>query len=98
MKEHPILENVPGRDDMLYMTSIPWVSFTGFMHPMHLQPADSVPRFAWGRFFKDGGDLKMPLAMQGHHALKDGIHLGRFYEKLQEYLHYPDFTLGQAQG
>jgi len=78
------------------MTAIPWVSFTSVMHPMHLQPADSVPRFAWGKFFEDGKYLKMPLGVQGHHALMDGIHMGRFYAEVQDHLHHPGLVLGEA--
>ncbi len=95
MKEHPWVDAV-GRDDYLYMTAIPWVSFTSFMHPMHLQPADSVPRFAWGKFFEEGNLLKMPLNVQAHHALMDGVHMGRFYTEVQDYLHHPDLVLGEA--
>jgi chloramphenicol O-acetyltransferase type A len=96
VKEHPTLEDEPGQDDLLFMTAIPWVSFTSFMHPMHLQPADSVPRFAWGKLFEDGKFLKMPLGVQGHHALMDGLHMGRFYAEVQEYLHHPGSVLGEA--
>ena len=95
-KEHPTLENEQGRDDLLFMTAIPWVSFTSFMHPLDLHPADSVPRFAWGKFFEDGEFLKMPLSVQAHHALMDGLHAGRFYKKVQDYLHHPDSILGEA--
>jgi len=66
------------------------------MHPMHLHPADSVPRIAWGKFFEDGEFLKMPLGVQVHHALVDGVHMGRFYEKVQDYLHHSDVFLGEA--
>lgn len=93
-KESPSLADPPGRDDLLYMTAIPWVSFTSFMHPMHLQPVDSVPRFAWGKLFDDGPLLKMPLAVQGHHALMDGIHVGRFYARIQDYFCSPQLLLG----
>ncbi len=96
VKEHPTLEDEPGRDDLLFMTSIPWVSFTSVMHPMHLDPADSVPRIAWGKFFEEGKFLKMPLGVQGHHALIDGIHMGRFYAEVQDYFHHPDSVLGEA--
>jgi chloramphenicol O-acetyltransferase type A len=77
VQEHPTLEDEPGRDDFLFMTAIPWVSFTTILHPLHLDPADSVPRIAWGKFFEDDESLKMPLGVQGHHALMDGIHIGR---------------------
>jgi chloramphenicol O-acetyltransferase type A len=95
VRAHPTLEDRPG-DDVLYMTPIPWVSFTGFKHPMPLHPADSVPRFAWGKFFQDGGRVKMPLDVQGHHALMDGLHVGRLYQRVQELLDDPQAVLGAA--
>jgi chloramphenicol O-acetyltransferase type A len=79
IKEHPTLENEPGQDNLLYMTGIPWVSFTGLMHAIHTHPVDSVPRVAWGKFFAEGNRLKMPLSVQVHHALMDAIHVGRYY-------------------
>jgi len=94
VRENPTLDDGPDADDLLFMTAIPWVSFTSFMHPLDLNPVDSVPRFAWGKFFSDGGQLKMPLSVQGHHALMDGIHMGRFYEKAQLYLHHPQTLFG----
>ena len=96
VKEHLTLEDEPGRDDLLFMTAIPWVSFTSFMHPMHLHPADSVPRFAWGKFFEDGDLLKMPLDVQAHHALMDGVHMGRYFAEVEDYLHRPEVVLGEA--
>jgi len=96
VQEHPKVEDSPDQDNLLYMTAIPWVSFTSFMHPMHLQPADSVPRFAWGKLFEDGELLKMPLSVQAHHALMDGVHVGKFYAEVQGYLRQPDFLLGEA--
>jgi chloramphenicol O-acetyltransferase type A len=94
-KERPTLEGQPGRDDVLYTTSIPWVSFTSFAHPTHLHPVDSVPRLAWGKRFEDGGRLKMPLSVQGHHAMMDGLHMGQYYERVQAYLDAPDQSLGR---
>jgi len=93
VRAHPTLEDRPG-DEWLYMTAIPWVSFTGFEHPMQLHPGDSIPRFAWGKFFEDGGRVKMPLQVQGHHGLMDGLHVGRFYQRLQELLDDPEAALG----
>jgi chloramphenicol O-acetyltransferase type A len=96
VQDAPTLEDEPGRDDFLFMTAIPWVSFTAFEHPAHLQPADSVPRFAWGKILEDGKLLKMPLGVQGHHALMDGLHVGKFYAEVQDYLDHPDLVLGES--
>ena len=93
-KTQPTLEDEPGRDDYLFMTAIPWVSFTSFMHPLSF-PVDSVPRFAWGKFFKQGEKLLMPLSVQGHHALMDGVHMGGYYGLIQEYLNEPEKVLGE---
>ena len=96
VKEHPMLDDEPNQDDLLFLSDIPWVSFTSFVHPFHLNPTDSIPRLVWGKFFKEGNLLKMPLSVQGHHALMDGIHIGRFYEKVQDCLQQPKVVLGKA--
>ncbi len=93
VKRNPTLEDEPGQDDLLFMTSIPWVAFTTMMHPIHMHPADSVPRIAWGKIYGDGASLKMPLSVQGHHGLMDGLHAGRYYEKVQEMLNHPERIL-----
>ncbi|UCG00356.1 MAG: chloramphenicol acetyltransferase [Candidatus Heimdallarchaeota archaeon] len=96
VKKHLELANDPERDDYLFMSTIPWVSFTSFIHPMQFHPTDSIPRFAWGKMFEEGGLLKLPLSVQGHHALMDGIHMGRFYEKVQDYCSRPEDVLGEV--
>ncbi|WP_214758007.1 tetratricopeptide repeat protein [Exiguobacterium sp. s123] len=73
-------------DDLLYITSVPWVTFTSIMHPTHQQQHDSVPRIAWGKFERQGERLVMPLSVQAHHALVDGVHIGKYYETLQAWL------------
>ena len=95
VRAHPrLLGEDQDRDDLLFMTAIPWVSFSSFMHPLKL-PVDSIPRFAWGKFFKDSNTLKMPLSVQAHHALMDGLHMGRFFEKVQENFEMPEVVLGE---
>lgn len=93
VKGDPSLEEKIQDDSMLFMTSIPWVSFTGFMHPVKLSPADSVPRFAWGKFREEGQKTVMPLSVQGHHALMDGLHAGLFYEEFQRLLDQPELLI-----
>jgi chloramphenicol O-acetyltransferase type A len=91
VKEHPTLEDESGQDDLLFMTALRWVSFTSFIRPMWLHPADSIPRFAWGRFYTEGRGLEIPLSVQGHHALIDGIHMAKFYARVEDYLRHPAF-------
>ena len=93
VRERPrLLGEDQGRDDLLFMTAIPWISFTSFMHPLFF-PMDSVPRFAWGKLFEEGKSLKMPLSVQAHHAVMDGLHMGRYFETVQEYFRQPESVL-----
>lgn len=89
VKAHPTLEDEPHRDDWLFISVLPWVRFTSFSHPMHVPPTDSVPRFIWGKFFKENERTLMPFGVQAHHALADGLHISRYFQKLQQYLDQP---------
>jgi len=93
VKENPHLEEKFSDDRMLFLTSIPWVSFTGFMHPLKLDPPDSVPRFAWGKYKQQREQVVMPFSVQAHHALVDGLHAGRFFAQIQAYLDHPELFL-----
>lgn len=90
VKQNPTLKDEGGQDDLLFMTSIPWIAFTNMMHPIHLSPIDSIPRIAWGKIFEDRSSMRMPLSVQGHHGLMDGLHVGRYFEQVQEMLNNPD--------
>jgi chloramphenicol O-acetyltransferase type A len=96
VQQHFTLADESETDDLLFMTSIPWLSFTSFTHPMHLQPADSVPRFAWGKTFQNGDSLKIPLSVQAHHALMDGLHVAKYFDEVQGYFHHPGTVLGNS--
>jgi chloramphenicol O-acetyltransferase type A len=85
-EQTPVLEDEPGQDDLVFMTSIPWVSFTSLTHPIRLSPVDSTPRMAWGKFFPEGERLHMPLSLQAHHSLVDGVHVGKFFDEVQHRL------------
>lgn len=89
VKNNISIEDEPGRDDLLYITSIPWISFTNITHPIQMKPVDSIPRISWGKYFEEGGKIKLPLSVQAHHALVDGIHVGQFFNNFQEILDNP---------
>jgi chloramphenicol O-acetyltransferase type A len=66
------------------------------IHPLDLKNIDSIPRFAWGKFFQEGDRLKIPLSVQAHHALMDGIHMGRYFQIVQDYFDNPDLYLNMG--
>lgn len=68
-----------------FISSVPWVSYTALTQPVPC-PADSNPRITWGRWRDQGGKIAIPVTLLCHHALVDGIHLSRFYQRLEERL------------
>lgn len=78
-----VLEDEPGRDDYLYISVLPWISFTNMTHPVHMNPTDSVPRLVWGKFYTAEGKTLLPYSVQVHHALADGVHIGKFVSLFQ---------------
>ena len=88
-KSHPVLADEPGRDDFLFVSSLPWVRFTAISHPIHMHPVDSIPRISWGKYHSENGITKMPLSIQVHHALVDGYHVGQFFNRVQELFDQP---------
>ena len=80
------LEPRPERDDMIHYSIIPWVAFTSFSHARRWGTDDSVPKVVFGRHHRDGDRDRMPVSIEVHHALVDGLHVGRFFERFQERL------------
>jgi chloramphenicol O-acetyltransferase type A len=88
------LEPASGEDDLLYGTVLPWVRFTGMKHARAGGVDESVPKIALGKATAVGEGRRMPVNVEGHHALLDGIHVGAFFAALEAALCDPDGTLG----
>ena len=44
---------------------------------------DNSPRITWGRYGEENGRKKLGMSVEVNHRFIDGLHLGKFYEKLQ---------------
>ncbi len=67
----------------LFSTTLPWVHFSSFQHARRRGEHESVPRLAFGRIDADGARQWMPFAIEAHHALVDGLHLGQLVQGLE---------------
>ncbi len=77
-----LLQDEPGRDDMVFLSCLPWLGFTGLTQAAS-GGDDAFPRLAWGRLTERAGRKVMPLHVQLHHALADGLHAARFIAELE---------------
>jgi len=74
------------RDDLVYLTCVPWFSFTRISHAWNLSKDDCVPRIAWGQFVPKDGRTTIPFAVEANHAFVDGLHMAQLIGAVQKNL------------
>jgi chloramphenicol O-acetyltransferase type A len=74
----------PGaRDDVVHFSMVPWVHFRAISHARSHRTGGSVPKIAMGRYLERAEGAVMPVSLEVHHALVDGLHVGRFFQELE---------------
>jgi chloramphenicol O-acetyltransferase type A len=81
------------RTDLIHFSSLPWTAFTSISHARNWGREDSVPKITFGKYHPLGRGFSMPASVEVHHALMDGLHVGRFFERLQVYFAAPAAAL-----
>lgn len=77
----PLVASYPS-DDIIYQTTLPWLRFTSFSNALKGE-GDSVPRVAFGKCSQLRKRWVLPVSVEVHHAVVDGIDVASFLEKLQ---------------
>jgi len=68
------------------VTSFPWAKYTMATNAYNLDKKDSIPRIAWGKYELENDKIMMPFSIEVHHALVDGLHVGRLIQNIQKAL------------
>ena len=82
----------PRHDDdaRIHCTTLPWLAFTSFSHARNWGREDSVPKMSFGKFTQENDRTLMPFSVEVHHALVDGLHVGRYVALIEEMLAEPE--------
>ena len=72
----------------VFITNNPWNSFTSLQFPYSKKVA-SIPVFGIGKMYNEDKKIRVPLAIQNHHSLTDGYHIGHFLDILNRHLEDP---------
>jgi len=77
--------------DLIRHTTIPWNSFSGLLHATNLDQKESVPKITFGKFNIREGRKMLPISIEAHHGLVDGLHLAKYLHEFQNQLNmkYP---------
>ncbi|MDR9427084.1 MAG: CatA-like O-acetyltransferase [Salibaculum sp.] len=82
----PRVPNTGERDDLLYLSCLPWVDFTGLTNALP-GAQDCIPRLSWGKFVPGAdGHTTCAFTAEVHHAIADGAHLGQAITVIQDRL------------
>ena len=90
----PRLDERASRDDLIHHSVVPWITFTSVSHARKRGQDDSVPKIAFGKYGLVGDRVMMPVSVEVHHALMDGLHVGRYLSRFETYLADPRAALG----
>ena len=71
------------RDDLLSITILPWLAFTGFA--IARKPSeDCIPLLAIGKVQQNDERYLLPFYVNFHHALVDGLHVAKLVKYIEE--------------
>lgn len=73
-------------NDIINYSSMPWIRYTHFIRTIKKLGQDTNPKISFGKYEWENDRLTMPFSVQTHHGLMDGLHVGRYYMRLEEYL------------
>ncbi len=76
------MEESEDHEEFFFVSCVPWLRYTGMVQPVP-SPAYSNVRLSWGKWTEENGRISLPVTILAHHALVDGVHIGRFYEELE---------------
>ena len=65
------------------ISMLPWLEFSSVNINVYDEGKFLLPIFTMGKYFERDGRRLLPLAIQVHHAVCDGYHVGAFVENLQ---------------
>ena len=80
----------PLGNDVFQCSPMPWVTFTHISHTNSGKKDNATPLFDWGKYYEKNGRIMIPISVQAHHSFVDGIHVGQFVNRLQEYFDVMD--------
>jgi len=83
-------------DAVIHGSTLPWIHFKSISHPRKLSEQDCVPKISIGKFQESAGRILMPIAVDVHHALMDGLHVSRFFEHMSTDLAQPASVLRES--
>ncbi|KAA3604127.1 MAG: chloramphenicol acetyltransferase [Calditrichaeota bacterium] len=72
-----------GRSDVIHYSTLPWRKFSSLTHVRNFENNECVPKITFGKFFEQNGKKLIPVSIDIHHSLADGLHVANYLEEFQ---------------
>ena len=72
------------RDDLIFISSVPWFVTTAVLQEQPTNPDDSFPRVLWDKMHEEKGRRLVNFTVQLNHRLLDGSHVRDLLERMNE--------------
>lgn len=76
--------------NLIYYSCLPWIDLTALTNERDLANPkakdDNIPRISWGKYSKNQDKIELVISLEVNHRFVDGLHVGRFAEKLTQML------------
>lgn len=76
----------PLGNDVFQCSPLPFLTYKHISHTISGNKDNATPLFDWGKYYESDAKILMPLSVQVHHSFIDGLHVGKFAERLQKFL------------
>ena len=70
-------------DELIFVSCLPWLDLTALTNERDFDPDDAIPRLGWGKYTLRDGRRELGYSVEVNHRFIDGLHIGRFGERLQ---------------
>jgi chloramphenicol O-acetyltransferase type A len=84
------LNNDDIKKDLIRHSTFPWHKFTALLHPTNFDKTESVPKVTFGKFFTQKDQKFLPVSIEAHHGLVDGLHIAKYLNEFQRELNLED--------
>ena len=74
------------RDDLIFISSVPWFVTTSVLQEQPLDPDDSFPRVLWDRIHEEQGRMLVNFTVQLNHRLLDGSQVRDLLLRMKEFM------------
>lgn len=75
-------EATEGQPDLVHISVLPWLNFTSFSHAVTHGSSLAIPKIVFGQYDDKTGEI--PISIDVHHALMDGLHVAQFIAALNK--------------